>query len=74
MNYKQMTAPCGLDCLNCIGYLANEDQKLIPVIAEDLNITKLFNLCLIKKLGLETWAEEKAKDIKETYFNGIWKL
>jgi hypothetical protein len=135
MDYKQMTAPCGLDCFNCIGYLANENPKLIPVIAEEFNIspeeaekavckgcrnqdgripfipvecnvyscvksksisfcyecaefpcdhlhpyadqaakvphnTKVFNLCLIKKMGLETWAENKAKDVKDTYFNG----
>ena len=31
--------------------------------------TKLFNLCLIKKMGLEPWAEGKAKSVKATYFN-----
>jgi hypothetical protein len=31
--------------------------------------TKLFNSCLIKKLGLETWALEKSKSVKATYFN-----
>jgi hypothetical protein len=37
MDCRQMTAPCGLDCFNCIGYLVNEDRKLIPVIAEALS-------------------------------------
>jgi hypothetical protein len=139
MDYKQMTAPCGLDCFNCIGYLANEDPKWIPLIANTLNIsqeqaekavckgcrnqkgkipfapmvcnvypcvknkeisfcyecpdfpcdhlhpyadqaskvphnTKVFNLCLIKKMGLEEWAKSKAKAVKDTYFNGTWKL
>ncbi len=32
--------------------------------------TKLFNLCLIKKMGLEQWARTKAKSVRETYFNG----
>ncbi len=32
--------------------------------------TKVFNSCLIKKLGLEKWALEKAHKVKETYFNG----
>jgi hypothetical protein len=32
--------------------------------------TKLFNLCLIKKLGIEQWANEKALVVKQTYFNG----
>jgi hypothetical protein len=36
--------------------------------------TKVFNLCLIKKLGLEKWAKEKARSVKETYYNGKLKL
>ncbi len=32
--------------------------------------TKLFNLCLIKKMGIERWAEDKAAKVKETYFKG----
>jgi hypothetical protein len=134
-----MTAPCGLDCFNCICYLANDNPDLKPVIAAAFNIsdeaaektvcrgcrnhdgdipfipmkcrvypctqsknisfcyecaefpcdhlhpyadkaekvphnTKVFNLCLIKKMGLEEWAKGKAKSVKATYFNGNWKL
>lgn len=36
--------------------------------------TKVFNLCLIKKMGLESWARDKAKSVKKTYFEGTWKL
>jgi len=36
--------------------------------------TKVFNLCLIKKMGLEKWATEKAKSVKDTYFKGKFKL
>jgi hypothetical protein len=32
--------------------------------------TKLFNLCLIKKIGIDQWAKGKALDVKRTYFNG----
>ena len=32
-----------------------------------------FNLCLIKKMGLESWAKGKAKSVKKTYFKGTWK-
>ncbi|MFC2079583.1 DUF3795 domain-containing protein [Candidatus Bipolaricaulota bacterium] len=31
--------------------------------------TKVFNLGLIKRMGLESWAEEKAKTVREVYFN-----
>ncbi len=36
--------------------------------------TKLFNLCLIKKMGLEKWAKEKAASVKENYFFKWFRL
>jgi hypothetical protein len=35
---------------------------------------KVFNLCLIKKMGLEKWAESKAGDVRQTYFTKPWTL
>lgn len=138
MDYRRMTAPCGLDCFNCPVYLANENDQLRAAIAAKAHIpaeravctgcrdangtiafldmtepcgvyqciqqkgidfcgecaefpcdhlhpyadkagevphnTKVFNLCLIKKMGLEAWAEAKARSVKETYFKGRWKI
>lgn len=139
MDFERLTAPCGLDCFNCIGYLANDKPEMLNLIAEMLNIsleqakqavckgcrnqkgripfapmqcrvypcaenkkisfccdcqdfpcdylhpyadqaskvphnTKVFNLCLIKKLGLKVWAEDKAKSVKEKYFKAKWEL
>jgi len=132
MNYKWMTAPCGLDCFNCLVYLASENEELRAKISENIGIpveqiackgcrgeagkpsflnwtepcsvyrciakkkldfcyqcsdfpcdslhpyadraaevphnTKVFNLCLIKKMGLESWAKTKAKGVRHTYF------
>ena len=36
--------------------------------------TKVFNLCLIKKMGLEAWAKEKAKKVKDEYIHGKLEL
>ncbi|MBU4261400.1 MAG: DUF3795 domain-containing protein [Proteobacteria bacterium] len=36
--------------------------------------TKLFNLCLIKKMGVDQWAKEKALNVKNTYFSGTLKV
>ena len=36
--------------------------------------TKVFNLCLIKKMGVDKWAEQRAKNVKEVYFRGKWKI
>jgi hypothetical protein len=138
MDYRQMTAPCGLDCFNCPMYMANENSRLREKISENLGIpsekavcqgcrnesgkidfmdmpktcsvyrctkekefdfcsecgdfpcdylhpyadkakqvphnTKVFNLCLIKKMGLEKWAQEKAGKVKQTYFNEKFQL
>ncbi len=35
---------------------------------------KVFNLCLINKMGLEKWAESKASDVRKTYFTKPWSL
>lgn len=147
MDYLQMTAPCGLDCFNCVFFLANHDQgareeleryeRLMGMPMEMMlcqgcrsqggciklhgavsnrgedepcpafacsqekgldfcyecgdfpcdhlhpyadradkvpHNTKVFNLCLIKKMGLENWAREKAALVKETYFTKWWSL
>jgi hypothetical protein len=36
--------------------------------------TKVFNLCLIKKMGLEAWAKTKAASVLEAYSFGEWRL
>lgn len=36
--------------------------------------TKVFNLCLIRKMGLKAWAQNKANSVRNTYFEGVWKL
>ncbi|CAB5109337.1 hypothetical protein D3OALGA1CA_1925 [Olavius algarvensis associated proteobacterium Delta 3] len=45
------------------------DRK--PQTADDM---KVFNLCLINKMGLANWAESKARDVRDTYFTKPWKL
>ena len=36
--------------------------------------TKVFNLCLINKMGIEKWAATKAAKVRHTYFNKPWSL
>lgn len=35
---------------------------------------KVFNLCLINKMGLKKWAESKASEVRKVYFNKPWSL
>ncbi len=146
MDYKQMTAPCGLDCFNCQLYLADKDDKakaaldklaqLTGVAPEDLQCrgcrahlgkipvfkiyslgddyvcgvwrcitekghdfchecgdfpcellhpyadradrlphnTKVYNLCQIKKMGLEQWAKGPGAEARRIYFQNKWTL
>ena len=138
MDYRQMTAPCGIDCFNCAMYAARKNDELRRKIAKNMNLTfedavcdgcrtqqgmcsahsllescnvykcitkkgldfcfecadfpcdflhpyadqasirphntKIFNLCLMKKMGVETWAEKKAKKVRDTYFKEKFKL
>jgi hypothetical protein len=36
--------------------------------------TKVFNLCLIQKMGVQAWAEHKAHSVKRTYFRAKWRM
>ncbi len=138
MDYRHMTAPCGLDCFNCPVYLAGKNEKLREAVAKHMNLpyeqavcrgcrgekgapaaegftgkcdvykctekkgisfccdcsdfpcdhlhpyadqaavlphnAKVFNLCLIKKMGLNSWAQTRAKSVRDTYFKGKFKL
>jgi hypothetical protein len=33
---------------------------------------KVFNVALIRKMGVERWAREKAKSVRDTYYCEKW--
>lgn len=35
---------------------------------------KVFNLCLINRMGVEKWANTKAAEVRQTYFTKPWTL
>ncbi|MEW6267050.1 MAG: DUF3795 domain-containing protein [Thermodesulfobacteriota bacterium] len=138
MDYRKMTAPCGLDCFNCPVHLAAGNERLRSALSRRMEIplemvhcrgcreegglipisgatqvckvfgciskkghdfccdcaefpcdhlhpcadmasqrphnVKVFNLGLIKKMGLEEWARHKASLVRETYFKGKLQL
>jgi Protein of unknown function (DUF3795) len=138
MDYKQMTAPCGLDCFNCPLYAAVANAGLRKTIAGRMGIAedlaqckgcrnengtiraigktepckaykciteknldfcfecgdfpcanlqpyadqagtrphniKVFNCCLIKKMGLEKWAKESSKQVRDAYYKGKFSI
>lgn len=36
--------------------------------------TKIFNLCLIKRMGIDKWAEDKALNVRNNYFKGTLRV
>jgi hypothetical protein len=136
MDYRQMTAPCGLACFDCVVHKAKDDPALremlagrmqrpaaevgcdgcravggkCPIVPGECPIyacvrekgvafcgdcadfpcdhlhpyadganslphnMKVFNLCLIRKMGVEAWAQQKARKTSATYFQEKWRL
>jgi hypothetical protein len=80
----KMTEPCNVyKCITKRGYNICSECPDFPcdylhpyadMADQRPHNTKVFNLCLIKKMGLEAWAETKAKTVRETYFKGKLKL
>ena len=61
-------------CGDCSEFPCDSLHPYADKAAELPHNIKVFNLCLINKMGLEKWAEEKAADVRETYFTRPWKL
>ena len=84
ISFLKMTEPCnvykciqnkGLKfCYECSDFPCDHLHPYADRASLFPHNTKVFNLCLIKKMGLETWANEKAKSVKDTYYKGKFKL
>lgn len=136
IDYRRLSAPCGLPCFECGFAMASSSRELQTMISEFFNIpleqavckgcrdeggkcahlpmpcrlypcaeqravefcyecsdfpcdnlhpyadmaglvwhnTKVFNLCLMKKMGVDAWARQKARSVRDTYYWGKWTL
>jgi len=61
-------------CYQCSDFPCDNLHPYADRASEVPHNTKVFNLCLIKKMGLESWAKTKAKDVKHTYFKEKFRL
>ena len=79
-----MTEPCNVYkcieqknirfCCDCSDFPCDHLHPYADEASSKPHNTKVFNLCLIKKMGLESWAQTKAKDVRDTYFKEKWKI
>ena len=82
--YLDMTEPCNVYrctekkelnfCHECEDFPCDHLHPYADMAATKPHNLKLFNLGLIKKMGLEKWAEEKARTAMRTYYKEKWKL
>ena len=82
--FLNMTEPCNVYkciekkdfkfCYDCPDFPCIHLHPYADKASEMPHNIKVFNLCLIKKMGLESWAKEKAEKVKETYFKGKFKI
>ncbi len=61
-------------CYECSDFPCDFLHPYADQAAAKAHNLKIFNLCLIKKLGLEEWAKNKVKNVGEVYFSEKWKL
>lgn len=71
--------PCaaakGVDfCCDCPDFPCDYLHPYMDCCAKVWHNTKVFNLCLIKKMGLEPWAHNKARSVRDVFMSGKWSL
>jgi len=84
ITFLNMAEPChvyqciekkGIDfCCDCSDFPCDYLHPYADQASQRPHNTKVFNLCLIKKMGVESWGKTKAKSVKDTYFKGKFKL
>ncbi len=57
-------------CYECKDFPCDLLQPLADGADRFPHNLKVFNLCLIKKMGLENWATNKAKEVFDKYYKG----
>ena len=82
--FQNWTEPCSVYkcivekgisfCCDCSDFPCDHLHPYADRASQVPHNTKVFNLCLIKKMGLESWAESKAKRVKHTYFTEHFKV
>ncbi|VFQ44795.1 DUF3795 domain-containing protein [Desulfoluna butyratoxydans] len=61
-------------CGDCDEFPCDNLHPYADRAAELPHNMKVFNLCLINRMGLENWAKSKALNVRETYFTKPWTL
>ena len=61
-------------CYECVDFPCNHLHPYADRATMVPHNTKIFNLCMIKKMGLDSWAINKAAAVREDYFHKWFSL
>jgi hypothetical protein len=61
-------------CFECSDFPCGHLHPYADMASQRPHNTKIFNLCLIKKMEIANWASKKAKRVRETYFEEKFHL
>ena len=61
-------------CCECPEFPCTKLQPLADQAARVPHNIKVFNLCRIKAVGVEQWARNEARPIRDKYFKGRFQI
>ncbi len=61
-------------CADCSDFPCDNLQPYADGASKFPHNIKVFNLASIRKMGVEKWAQEKAKHVRDTYFGGKFNI
>ncbi len=67
--YKCISSKDIESCADCSDFPCDNLHPYAEFSSTFEHNVKVYNLALIRKMGLEKWAQEKAKSVRDTYFN-----
>lgn len=82
--YLNMTSPCKAYtciqekkhdfCYECTDFPCDHLHPYADKADSKPHNLKVFNLGLIKKMGLENWAKNKSRNVMRTYYKKKWEI
>ena len=61
-------------CSDCNSFPCDNLHPYADMASEVPHNMKVFNLCLIQRMGVDEWAQTKAAEVRQTYFTSPWTL
>jgi hypothetical protein len=61
-------------CFECSEFPCNKLQPVADGAGTFPHNTKVFNLCRMKRVGVDTWTKEESEQIRNAYYRGKFRI